>query len=296
MRILITGATGFIGSQLVSLLGETHSLVLVSRDIQAATAKFGEQHGYHQGLIGLTELNNIDAVINLAGEPIVGKRWSEAQKQRICDSRWEMTASLAQLIAQSDTPPKVLINASAVGFYGRHGSEHLDEAGSFYNEFSHQVCQRWEALAQKASSDRTRVCILRFGIVLGLGGALAKMLPAFKLGLGGPIGQGQQGMSWIHQQDLLRLIEFMLNTDKCHGIYNATAPHPVSNAEFAKTLGRVLKRPALLPVPAWALKLLMGEMAELITEGQFVIPKRALAAGFSFNYPYLEAALTDLLS
>ena len=295
MKILITGASGFIGQQLVAHLANQHELVLLTRHPGTSRQLLGLQHQYLSTLDEVDDLNHIDAVINLAGEPIVAKRWSAQQKQRICDSRWNTTARLSQLILHSCTPPKVMISGSAIGFYGRQGAIPIDETAAPHPEFSHDICQEWERLAQQAAT-KTRVCILRTGIVLGHGGALAKMLPPFKLGLGGPIGHGCQGMSWIHIQDMVALIDFLLNHDECEGIFNATAPNPVSNAEFATTLGRVLNRPTFITTPAAMLRLAMGEMAELLIEGQFVIPKHALDAGFSFRFERLEPALRDVLA
>ncbi len=295
MKVLITGASGFIGQQLVELLGQQHELILLTRHPGQTRQRLGGQHQYLASLDELEDLNHIDAVINLAGEPIVAKRWTDTQKQRICESRWNITGRLSELILQSNTPPKVMISASAVGFYGRQGDTPIDETASPHAEFSHQVCQEWERLALNAAA-KTRVCIIRIGIVLGHGGVLAKMLPPFKLGLGGPIGHGRQGMSWIHISDLIALMTFLLKHSSCQGVFNATAPHPVSNCEFTKTLGQALGRPAFIPVPAPLLRLLMGEMAELLIEGQFVVPKRALEAGFQFQFTTLKAALTNLLA
>ncbi|MGL4612348.1 MAG: TIGR01777 family oxidoreductase [Shewanella sp.] len=296
MKILITGASGFIGSQLVARLAPEHQLTILSRHPQASRQLLGTEHQYLASLNEIDDLNHIDAIVNLAGEPIVAKRWSKQQKQVICDSRWNITARLSQLISQSQHPPRVLVSASAIGFYGRQGEQRLDEDATPHVEFSHEICHTWEQLALAAASTNTRVCIIRIGIVLGQGGALAKMLPPFKLGLGGPIGHGRQGMSWIHVEDLLGLIDFLLRHDTCQGIFNATAPNPVSNAEFSQALGKALHRPACLPMPALLLRLAMGEMSELLTEGQFVIPKRALAAGFNFKYPQLQAALTQVVA
>ncbi|QSX32255.1 TIGR01777 family oxidoreductase [Shewanella avicenniae] len=294
MKILLTGATGFVGSALVTLLAPQHELMIVSRDPSKARQKLGHEHQYLASLDQLHHLNEIDAVINLAGEPIVAKRWSENQKQKICYSRWDITEKLSELIAASTTPPHTFLSASAVGYYGRQSQLAIDEQGIPHPEFSHEVCRVWEEKAL-AVADKTRVCIFRIGIVLAAhGGALAKMLPAFKFGLGGPISDGQQGMSWIHLQDLLRLLQFLLSHDECRGIYNATAPHPVSNAEFSKALGKALHRPSCLPAPAFALKVALGEMAELLTEGQYVLPKHALADGFEFRFNQIDEAMTDL--
>ncbi|MDO6639259.1 TIGR01777 family oxidoreductase [Shewanella sp. 5_MG-2023] len=297
MKILITGATGFVGQQLVHLLQEEHKLTIVSRNIEHAEAVLGNKHHYLSGLDTLDNLNEFDSVINLAGEPIVGKRWSQQQKQRICDSRWNITARLAQLIQQSTTPPASFISASAIGFYGRQGQEPVDEHSQAHDEFSHQVCSEWEHLALKAQSENTRVCVLRIGIVLGKnGGALAKMLPPFKLGLGGPIGKGTHGVSWIHIDDLTHLIEHLINSNDAKGIFNATAPNPVNHKQFAQSLGFTLKRPAKIPTPVLALRLAMGEMADLIVEGQFVLPKRTLASGFNFKYTHIDPALDSIFN
>lgn len=296
MNILITGASGFIGRQLVERLAPHHQLTLLTRSVQPTQRILGNQHHYLESLDALSDLNHIDAIVNLAGEPIVAKRWSKNQKQRICDSRWDITARLTQLIQQSSNPPKIMVSGSAVGYYGRHDDKLLDESSGAHVEFSHDICRKWEQEALNANTEHTRVCIIRIGIVLGKGGALEKMLPPFKLGLGGPIGHGRQGMSWIHVQDLISLIDFLLTQEHCKGVFNATAPNPVSNAVFTKALGKALNRPALITTPPLALRLAMGEMSELLTEGQFVYPKRALEAGFQFQFSDLDNALTDVLA
>ncbi|MCL1051439.1 TIGR01777 family oxidoreductase [Shewanella abyssi] len=298
MNILITGASGFIGTQLVKRLSH-HQLTLLTRHPEHTAKHLGAHHHYLCSLDGLTNLDSFDAVINLAGEPIAAKRWSKAQKQAICHSRWSITANLAQLNSASDNPPATFISASAVGYYGSQGSQHIDETCQLSPEskaeFTHQVCQRWEQEAQKAASPATRVCIIRIGLVLGAqGGALAKMLPAFKLGLGGPIASGQQGMSWIHLNDLISLFEFLLINPHTSGIYNGCAPTPVSNKEFTKALGAALNRPACIPVPAFGLKLALGEMSTLLIDGQYVLPKRTLEDGFEFKYSTIDSALNAL--
>ena len=299
MNILMTGATGFVGQQLVKLLSQNqdeHKITIVTRNINHASTLLGPSHQYLDNLEKLEHLNEFDCIINLAGEPIVGKRWSNQQKQRICDSRWNITARLTYLIQQSETPPASFISASAIGFYGRQGNTPVDEDSQAHNEFSHQVCSEWEHLALKAQSQATRVCVLRIGIVLGKnGGALAKMLPPFKLGLGGPIGKGLHGVSWIHIDDLTALIQHLMLTDSANGIFNATSPNPVNHKQFAQSIGSSLNRPACIPTPVVALKLAMGEMADLIVEGQFVLPKRTLASGFNFKYPDLNPALDSIL-
>lgn len=299
MNILITGASGFVGSQLVKRLSPQHQLCLLSRKPQSAAAKLGTKHRYISHLKDFTNLDAFDAVINLAGEPITQKRWSSKQKERICQSRWELTATLSALINAGEQPPKVFLSASAIGYYGRQSRQNIDErfepSSRCQQEFTHQVCAQWEHEASQAAHSQTRVCILRIGLVLGAqGGALAKMLPPFKLGLGGRIADGEQGMSWIHQCDLIRLIAFLLDNPQCSGVYNACAPEPVSNRAFTQALASAVRRPAFIPIPALALKLALGEMSTLLNDGQYVVPFNALAAGFVFNYPNIDAALNEI--
>ena len=300
MKILITGATGFVGGRLTAALlkhyGASLQLTILTRNPDKATQRLGNQHTYLSSLSELSDLNNFDTVINLAGEPIVAKRWSKQQKQKICQSRWQITEHLSQLFQISSEPPASFISASAIGFYGSQGKQKLDESSPSREEFSHHICEHWEKLALDAAPV-TRVCILRIGIVLGTnGGALSKMLPPFKLGLGGPIGNGEQGMSWVHIDDLCSLILFLIQTDTCQGIFNGTAPNPVSNREFAKALGTALNKPAVITTPAFIVKLAMGEMSELVTQGQYVYPTHATEQGFDFKYPFVTQALTQILT
>jgi uncharacterized protein len=296
MRILLTGGTGLIGSELVKYWLEQHQLVVLSRTPEKVMACFGPNVTAIARLSDV-DFNTLDAVINLAGEPIVAKRWTDAQKQRLCDSRWQLTKQLVSAITSATTPPKVLISGSAIGIYGRQQSQLITEDfNHFHVEFSHQLCQRWETLAQEAESPSTRVCILRTGIVLSAkGGALQKMLLPFKLGLGGKIGNGEQYMSWIHIGDMVRLIDFLLRHPTLTGVFNATAPNPVTNAEFSQLLAKTLRRPALLPMPAFVLQLMLGEMADLLLTGQRVIPANLSKAGFEFDYPELGITLQTLL-
>ncbi|MGL4932977.1 MAG: TIGR01777 family oxidoreductase [Aeromonas sp.] len=297
MKILITGGTGFIGRKLVAHLKVNHEVVVLSRQGSRAYALLGHDIQVIDTLERLADLNKFDAVINLAGEPIAASRWSEQRKQLLCDSRWLLTEQLVDLIKLSSTPPKVLLSASAIGWYGSQGNEPLDEQCSRpHDEFTHQLCQQWETRAQEASSSQTRVCILRIGLVLGMdGGALPKMLPPYRLGLGGPMGSGNQIMSWIHVQDLVRALLFLLEHQDCQGIFNGTAPHPVSNREFSKTLASTLHRPHLFFVPSPLLRVAMGEAADLLLTGQHVLPARLQQANFHFTYPTLAQALTNLL-
>lgn len=295
MRILITGASGLVGSALVRLWQNQHQLILLSRSCEKIQRQFGNSV---QAIDSLTKVdfNQLDMVVNLAGEPIANRRWSKAQKDRICQSRWQLTEQLVSGIQQASTPPHTLINASAVGFYGRQSADAIDESyQSYYPEFSHDICARWENLANRARSAQTRVCILRIGIVLAAnGGALKKMLPPFKLGLGGVIGNGEQYMSWIHLDDLVAIFEFLLQQPQCQGVFNATAPMAVSNKQWTKILAERLGKPALLPMPAFALKLIFGEMSDLLLFGQNVYPQRLLDSGFHFKFNQFRAALQDL--
>lgn len=302
MKILITGGTGLIGQALIQeLLQSEHRIVLFTRDKSTATHRFSTPTPHFESIVDKLDdidFNKLDAIINLAGEPIVNKRWTEKQKQVLCESRWQLTSKLTDKILAADTPPSVFISGSAIGIYGRQGERHVDESfGDFYPEFSSALCKEWEALALKAQADKTRVCLLRTGIVLAeQGGALAKMLPAFRLGLGGPIGNGQQVMSWIHIQDMVNLILFLLNRPELNGPFNATAPNPASNTVFSKALASELHRPCIFKVPEFVLKLAMGEMSDLLIYGQHVYPKRLVDAGFQFRYPELNQALKDVLA
>ncbi|MEH8020993.1 TIGR01777 family oxidoreductase [Rheinheimera metallidurans] len=296
MHILLTGGSGLIGSHLVKQWQGVHKLTVLSRSPEKTASQLGSNIIVVSSLSNIN-LNQVDAVINLAGEPIVGKRWSERQKKVLCDSRWHGTALLVSAIKAASTPPKIFISGSAIGIYGAQDAQLITEDYTHYhNDFAHQLCQQWEALALEAESPATRVCILRTGIVLAKhGGALKKMLLPFQLGLGGPISSGEQYMSWIHINDMVRLIDFMLNHPTLQGIFNATAPTPVTNVQFSKTLAKVLHRPALLPMPAFMLQLIFGEMAELLLTGQRVIPSNLSKAGYEFQFSELEPALCALL-
>jgi len=295
MRILLTGATGLIGQALCQRWQHQHQLICLSRDIAKVQRKSDLAVHWTDSLASV-DFNQLDAVVNLAGEPIAAKRWTEQQKNRICQSRWQLTEQIAGAILQANTPPAVLINGSAIGFYGRQDSGSIDESfQTFYPDFSHDICARWENLAMRAQTEKTRVCILRTGVVLAeQGGALSKMLPAYRLGLGGKLADGQQYMSWIHLDDMVNIIEYMLLHSECQGIYNATAPMAVTNQQFSKLLAERLNKPELLPLPAFALRLLFGEMADLLLFGQQVYPKRLLDAGFQFQYNQLRQALASL--
>ena len=296
MRLVVTGGTGFIGSALCRVLEETgHELVILSRTTRP-------QPGGRRRLVVWQppasgpwerELDGADGVIHLAGESVVGKRWTPAQKQRLAESRVKSTRAIVAAITRAARKPAVLLNASAIGYYGPHGDESLDEDALPGSDFLAQVCQQWEDAARDAEPLGVRVVRLRIGIVLDCdGGALAKMLPAFRLGLGGPVGTGRQWMSWIHRDDVVGLIRWALEDARVNGAMNAAAPNPVTMRQFASTLGRVLRRPAVLPVPGAMLRLLLGEMAQLLLTGQRVMPAKAQALGYGFRYPTLEEALS----
>ncbi|HID4131449.1 TPA: TIGR01777 family oxidoreductase [Pluralibacter gergoviae] len=296
MKILITGGTGLIGRYLVSrLLTLGHSVVVVTRSPDSARQRLDKRVELWPGLEQRSHLNDIDAVINLAGEPIADKRWTDAQKARLCDSRWQITQRLVALIKASDTPPAVLLSGSAAGYYGDLGEVVVTEEEPPHNEFTHKLCARWEQIACEAQSDATRVCLLRTGVVLAPdGGILAKMTPPFRLGLGGPIGSGRQYLAWIHIDDMANAILWLLDND-LRGPFNMVSPYPVRNAQFAHALGRALHRPAIVRAPAVAVRLLMGESSVLVLGGQRALPKRLEAAGFAFRWYDLDDALADVL-
>ena len=304
MVLLVTGGTGFIGRELLKSM-RANSIILLTRDPEQAKLTLKHvDHGqinYITSLDTLTNLNHVDAVINLAGEPIANKRWTRAQKKLICDSRWNVTQHLVDLIEASEAPPHTFISGSAVGYYGDQQTHSLDESfnqtDSLKDQFSHQVCQRWEDIALQAHTHQTRVCVVRTGVVLGKdGGALPKMSLPFKLGVGGKIGHGQQFLPWIHLHDMVQGILFLLDTPSAQGAFNFNAPHPVTNAEFSQHLARRLRRPNLFFVPAWAMKVIMGESSALVLDSCCSRPKKLTELGFNFTYSRLEPALKQIYS
>lgn len=296
MQILVTGGTGLIGSHLVPMLHAYARVVVFTRNVASAEMTLTHHVQFVSSLDVFENLDLFDAVINLAGEPIVNKRWTKKQKQIIEASRWGTTEKLVELMKAGKSPPSVFISSSAIGYYGRQGEQEIDESfDQPFDEYSHTLCKKWEDIALQASSDETRVCILRTGIVLSRkGGALEKMLPMFRLGLGGPIGTGEQYMSWIHIDDLLNAIMHLLIHPSCEGIYNFTAPEPVTNKTFSKALANQIERPCFMRTPAFALTMMMGEMADLLLYGQRVVPKRLLDSGFQFAYPNINDAMHHL--
>jgi uncharacterized protein (TIGR01777 family) len=295
MKILITGGSGLIGSNIIPILRPC-DVSVYTRNVAMAEQILGHKIHFLSTLTHLTNLDDYDVVINLAGEPIVAKKWTDEQKKKIEHSRWSITENIVALINAGKNPPELLISGSAIGFYGRQQDQIIDEDfASPHDEFSHQLCERWEFLAKQAESDKTRVCILRTGVVITRrGGALQKMLLPFKLGLGGPIGNGQQYMSWIHLEDMLRGIAHLINNESCEGTYNFTAPNPVTNSEFSRELASALSRPCLFKVPEFMLRMMMGEMADLVIYGQRVVPKRLQESGYEFIYQDISQAFDCL--
>lgn len=297
MQILITGGTGLIGRALCrALLAAGHELTVLSRRPDNVARLCGENVNAISSLEQWSSDRVFDAVINLAGEPIIGALWTAPQKNRIWTSRVDFTETLVQCIAKARQKPKVLLSGSAVGFYGDSNDASFDETSPAANDFPAQLCKAWENAAEEATNHEVRVCLLRTGIVLDhAGGMLAKMLWSFKRGLGARLGDGKQWLSWIHLQDYVAIVLQLLEDSKAQGPYNLTAPAPVSNAEFTKTLASVLKRPCFLIAPAFLLKFILGEMAVLLIGGQRVLPKRVLDLPYSFRYSQLKDALIDIL-
>jgi len=306
MKVAITGATGFVGSRLVERLHtEGHQVLVFTRNLAKAKQVFPESAFPNLQVVAYTPtesgdwqqaVSGCDGVVNLTGEPIAEKRWTAAQKQEILESRRLGTQKIVEAIAQANPKPSVLVNASAIGYYGTSETATFDETANPGEDFLAQVCKLWEAEAQKVTESGTRLVILRLGIVLGMGGALAKMVPVFKLFAGGPLGTGNQWFSWIHREDVVSLIMAALTRPDLEGVLNATAPNPVRMAEFCQTLGQVLKRPSWLPVPSFALEALLGDGAMVVLDGQQVLPKRTLSYGFNYQYSTLKSALEQILS
>jgi uncharacterized protein (TIGR01777 family) len=297
MKIVIAGGSGFIGEPLVRrLVARGDDVAVLTRN--PANVRAGrplQWDGRSQGAWS-AEAAAADVVINLAGENIAGSRWTDARKRQLIDSRLHATRALVEAFRSAPPHRRTFIQASAVGFYGDRSEEELDESASRGSGFLAELVEQWEAAAREADTV-SRLVVLRLGVVLAKGGgALQKMLLPFQLGGGGPIGSGNQWMPWVGRDDVLRMIEWAIDNDSVRGVYNVTAPQPVRNRDFAKSLGRVLRRPALLPAPAFALRLAFGQMAdEALLAGQRVLPRRAEREGFRFDDPSLEDALRRTL-
>ncbi len=300
MRVIVAGASGLIGRKLCAKLRQRgDSVVALVRRVEpsAAWAAGLEQlawDGRSQGGWS-SAIDGADAVVSLAGAPVGGKRWSEAYKREILDSRVLSSRALVEAMRAAKARPRAFVAGSAIGFYGFHGDEVIDESAAPGSDFLADVCRQWEDESRKADALSVRTVLLRTGIVLAReGGALQQMLPPFKAFVGGPIGDGKQWFSWIHVDDEVGLIEHALDRE-LRGPLNATAPEAVTMKDFCKALGRALGRPSWLPVPGFALRVGLGEFASMLTEGQRVSPKAALASGYSFHFPALQAALADVL-
>lgn len=290
-RILVSGASGFIGTALSNaLVTAGHDVVRLSRS--ASREPRDIRWDPEEGELEAGRLEGFDAVVHLAGEP-VAERWTAEQKRRVRESRVNGTGLLATAIATLQRPPRVMVSASAIGYYGNRGDELLDEHSESGDGFLARVAREWEGAAEPALGRGVRVVRTRFGVLLSpRGGALAKLLPVFQLGAGGKMGDGKQWMSWISLTDTIRALRFALATDSLHGVVNVVGPNPVTNGEFARTLGHVLSRPVLATVPAFAARLMFGEMAdEVLLAGQRVVPRVLLESGFGFLHPTLDEAL-----
>lgn len=297
MKITLTGASGLIGTKLVAeLKGRGDEITVLSRNPQRAAEKLEVEVVKWEPREGpsVEALDGRDVVVHLAGEP-VAQRWNKNSKRKIEHSRELATRNLVEKIGETKKRPTALISSSAVGYYGGHGEGRVTEDTPAGNDFLAEVCVAWEREAEKAQELGLRVARIRTGVVLDRsGGALAKMLPFFKLGIGGPVAGGKQYMPWIHADDLIALYLAAIDGG-WSGPFNGSAPEPVTNKEFSKALGRALKRPAFAPVPGFAVKILYGQMAEIVTEGQRAVPSNALANGFQFQHTDIDEALRDAL-
>jgi len=295
---LILGGTGLIGSALCRhLLAQGHQVIVMSRDRNKVKIQFDSKVLPIESLSEIHSEIVIDTVINLAGEPIADKPWTQKRKALIESSRITLTQTLVEWLAARKQKPKTLISGSAVGWYGDGRDVILTEQSGFNDEYTHRLCDKWEKKALQASQLGIRVCIIRTGLVLSAeGGILKKMLLPFKLGLGGKIGSGEQYMPWVHIDDMVALLDFLIANEQLRGIFNACSPNSVTNRVFTQTLAQALHRYALVPMPAWLLKALLGEMSCLLLTGQRTIPKRIIGSGFRFTHLELGLALNTLLT
>jgi len=293
MRVLITGGTGFLGQALCPRLQASgHEVVILTRQSRPRLPKGATRSATR---LDDLEADQFDTVINLAGEPIGDGRWTESRKKLLLDSRVATTASVVEWMRRAKRPQQALLSASAVGYYGEQGDRPTTEDTPPTPGFTHDLCAAWEREAAKAAEFGVRVCVMRIGVVLDRdGGALAKMLPAFRMGVGGRLGSGQHYFPWIHREDMVGICQWLLENPKASGAYNAAAPQPVTNADFTRALGRALGRPTVLPMPGAALKLLFGEMSELLLASDRMLPKRLLDEGFRFRYPDIGGALAEI--
>ncbi len=306
MKVAITGATGFVGSRLVERLhSEGEQILVLTRNLEKAKRIFPDSAypnleivAYQPKKSGAWQksIDGCDGVVNLAGAGIADERWNASRKQEIMDSRKVTTEKLVEAIAQANSKPSVLVSGSAVGYYGTSETATFDETSNSGNDFLAQVCQAWEAAAQPVKDVGVRLVILRIGIVLGMGGTVSKMLTPLQLFAGGPIGSGRQWFSWVHIDDLVGLILHSLRHPEMQGAFNATSPNPVRMGEFCQDLGAALNRPSWLPVPDFAIELLLGDGSVVVLEGQKVLPKQTQASGFEYQYPTVKPALKNILA
>ncbi len=306
MKVAVTGGTGFVGSRLVEQLeAGGHQTVLLTRNADRARQQFPVEVYPNVTIVSYDPMNSgdwqrsisgCDGVVNLAGEPISESRWTPDRKKLLMDSRVITTEKLVEAITAAPEKPKVLVSASAIGFYGTSETSTFDESSAPGDDYLAEICKNWEAAANGVQAAGVRLAIVRFGIVLGMGGAVGKMLPPFKMFAGGPIGSGKQWFSWIHRDDVVALLMQALKQSNLEGIYNATAPNPVNMNEFCNEMGKALGRPSWVPVPGFVLEGLLGEGAKLVLEGQKVLPTRSLSTGFKFTYTSVSEALTQILA
>ena len=296
-HVLITGGTGFIGRNLIPLLKDkSYQITVLTRSPE----KYRAYPIFNDVKLtsSLSDVSPVDIVINLAGANLAAKRWSDSYKQEIVESRLNLTENLIEWLKGQSQKPHTLISGSAIGYYGARGNEELDEestSGSA-SEFQVRLCSRWEDTAHKAESLGIRVCCIRTGVVLGNEGALKKMLPPFKFGLGGKLGDGNQYFSWIHIQDHINAVMHLIEHQELHGVFNLTAPNPVTNERLTKALGKTLNRPTFATMPAFVLEIIVGEMATMLLTGQRVFPKKLVKSGFNFKYSTIDEAFEDLLN
>lgn len=306
MKIAITGATGFVGSRLTARLHEEgHQVVVLTRSTATAQALFPATTFPNLEIVTYTPqalgdwqycLSGCEGVVNLAGAAIAEQRWTPERKQEILESRSRGTQTLVDAIAAANPKPQVLVNASAIGYYGTSETETFTEQSAAGDDFLAQVCQDWEAAAQTVEQLGVRLVIPRIGIVLGDGGAIAKMIPPFRMFAGGPIGTGKQWFSWIHREDLVQFMITALHTPQMRGVYNATAPQPLRMGEFCQVLGQAMGRPSWLPVPNFVIETLLGDGAIVVLEGQQVLPQALESQGFTYQYPEAAGAIAEVLS
>ncbi|MCL2932772.1 MAG: TIGR01777 family oxidoreductase [Trichodesmium sp. MAG_R03] len=305
MKVAITGATGFVGTRLVERLHlEGEQILVLTRNLEKGKLIFPNSAYPNLEIIAYQpkksgpwqkSIDGCDCVVNLAGAGIADERWSASRKQEIMDSRKVTTEKLVEAVAQANSKPSVLVSASAIGYYGTSETATFDEQSNSGDDFLAEVCREWEAAAKPVQDLGVRLVILRIGIVLGMGGTVSKMLTPFKLFAGGPIGSGRQWFSWVHIDDLVGLIFHSLRHPEMQGTFNATTPNPVRMEELCQDLGAVLNRPSWLPVPDFAIELLLGDGAVVVLEGQKVLPKQTQASGFEYQYPIVKPALKNIL-